>query len=53
MGRTTEFIDFINREKTLDADEQVHFYNYISINDKIKSARWEYRKELKRRRINV
>ena len=46
MGRTTEFIDFINREKTLDADEQVHFYNYMSITDRIKKIRKENRRKI-------
>ena len=46
MGRVTEFIDFINREKTLDADEQVHFYNYMSITDRIKKIRKENRRKI-------
>ena len=46
MGRTTEFIDFINREKMPDSEEQESLYSYMSITDRIKEIRKENRRKI-------
>ena len=47
MGRVTEFIDYINREKEPDAMEKESDYNYISFTEKLKKIRKEHRKKIK------
>ena len=39
MGRVTEFIDFINRKKLPDSEEQTSLYTHISITEKLKEIR--------------
>ena len=46
MGRVTEFIEFINREKIPDEEEMESLYSYISKTKKLKKVRKEYRKNL-------
>ena len=46
MGRATEFIDFINRKKIPDEDEQYVLYPHISITEKLKETRRKYRKAI-------
>ena len=52
MGRVTQFIDFINRDKMPDEDEQAVIYTHFGISDKLKKIRKDYRKKLKIRRNN-
>ena len=48
MGRVTEFIDFINREKMPSKEEQRFEFNYISITEKLKQVRKKYRRATKK-----
>ena len=48
MGRVTEYIDFINRKKLPDSEEQTALYTHISITEKLKEARKEHRKAIKK-----
>tara|TARA_Y100000310_G_scaffold164042_1_gene163889 strand:- start:105 stop:275 length:171 start_codon:yes stop_codon:yes gene_type:complete len=46
MGRATEFIDFINRKKLPDSEEQATLYTHISITEKLKDIRKDHRKAI-------
>ena len=48
MGRVTEFIEFINREKIPDKEEMQFMYSHISKTKKLKKVRKKYRKKLKK-----
>jgi len=45
MGRVTEFIDFINRKKMPDCDQQKVLYTHISITEKLKKQRRDHRRK--------
>ena len=47
MGRASQFIEFINKEKMPRSDEQTAEYTHIGINDNLKKARKKYRKSIK------
>ena len=44
MGRVTEYIDFINRKKLPNSEEEIALYTHISITEKLKQTRKEHRK---------
>ena len=48
MGRVTEFIDYINREREPSEDEKTSLYTHITITEKLKAARKEYLKNTKK-----
>ena len=48
MGRVTEFIDYINREKEPDPIDKICLYPHMAFTEKIRAARREYRKNIKR-----
>ena len=48
MGRVTEFIDFINREKMPSVEEQQSEFHYISITENLKKIRKKYRRVIKK-----
>ena len=48
MGRITEFIDYINREKEPVAIVKNHDYHYITFTDRIEKIGKTYRKERKK-----
>jgi len=48
MGRITEFIDYINREKEPDPMDKLCLYTHISFTEQIKAARQEHRKNIKK-----
>ena len=50
MGRATEFIDFINRKKLPNHEEQIALYTHISITEKLKETRKEHRKAINKER---
>ena len=47
MGRITELIDFINRDKIPDKIERQFLYSYLSIDKKMIKTRKKYRKSKK------
>ena len=47
MGRATEFLDYINKEKHPTALEKKHFYTHINITEFEKEIRRNYRKKNK------
>ncbi len=51
MGRTTQLIDFLNREIIPNSEERQTFYTHISINDELVDKRKKYRKELKKQTV--
>ena len=48
MGRATEFIEFINRDKMPSDEEQNYEFNYISITENLKIIRRKYRRAIKK-----
>lgn len=51
MGRVTQFIDFIGRDKMPTKDEQATDYTHFGISEKLKKIRRDYRRKLNKKEI--
>ena len=44
MGRATQFINYINKKKAPNKEEELTMYTHIELTEKVKDARKKYRR---------